>query len=90
MIREVYIDNKLVDVENNSATGYIFSSPIFRDISYIMSNRTTTYKLPKTSHNLTIFGLSDNPDVVSDFPYMIHDLKEYREGILFIKGECRS
>lgn len=88
MIREVYIDNKLVDVENNSATGYIFSSPIFRDISYIMSNRTTTYKLPKTSHNLTIFGLSDNPDVVSDFPYMIHDLKEYREGILFIKGQC--
>lgn len=71
-IREVYIDEQQIDIENDNAAGYIFTSPIFRDITKILSNRTTTYKVPKTQRNLTIFGLSNNPDVYSIFPYREH------------------
>ncbi len=88
MIREVFIDGKQIDIEYDNAAGYIFTSPIFRDITKILSNRTTTYKVPKTSHNISIFGLTDNPDVISNFPYREHNFEEYRDGLLFIKGRC--
>lgn len=88
MIREVFIDGKQIDIENDNAAGYIFTSPIFRDITRILANRTTTYKVPKTSRNLTIFGLSDNPDVLTDFPYQEHTFSEYRNGLIFISGIC--
>lgn len=88
MIREVYIDEQQIDIENDNAAGYIFTSPIFRDITKILSNRTTTYKVPKTQRNLTIFGLSNNPDVYSIFPYREHTFEEIRDGLTFIKGIC--
>lgn len=88
MIREVFIDGNQIDIENDNAAGYIFTSPIFRDITRILANRTTTYKVPKTSRNLTIFGLSDNPDVLTDFPYREHSFSEYRNGLIFISGIC--
>lgn len=34
--REVYINNNLIDVNDDSVAGYIFTSPIFRDISEIL------------------------------------------------------
>lgn len=88
MIREVEIDRKRIDVRPNDQAGYMFTSPIFRDITKIVSNRTTTYKLPKTSNNLTVFGLSNNPEIISDFPYKTHSFEEYRDGLLFISGIC--
>lgn len=87
-IREVYIDEQQIDIENDNAAGYIFTSPIFRDITKILSNRTTTYKVPKTQRNLTIFGLSNYPDVYSIFPYREHTFEEIRDGLTFIKGVC--
>lgn len=88
MIREVYINDQLIDIEADNTAGYIFSSPIFRDISKIMSNRTTTYKIPKTTKNLSIFGLANNPDVNSLAPYRKHKFLEIRDGLPFINGVC--
>jgi len=86
--REVFIDGQQVDVNDTSAEGYIFTSPIFRDITKIISNRTTTYKLPRTAHNLKVFGFADNIDVYAEFPYLPHVIEERRDGITFLKGEC--
>lgn len=88
MIREVYINNQLIDIASDNSAGYIFTSPIFRDINKIMSNRTTTYKIPKTTKNLSIFGLADNPDVHSLAPYREHKFLELRDGLPFIDGVC--
>lgn len=88
MIREVYINDQLIDIEADNTAGYIFSSPIFRDISKIMSNRTTTYKIPKTTKNLSIFGLANNPDVNALAPYRKHKFLEIRDGLPFINGVC--
>lgn len=87
-MREVLIDNRPVDVNDSDVAGYIFTSPIFRDISKILSNRTTTYKIPKTQHNLSLIGLMDNPDIEGDFPYREHTFEEIRDGLPFIKGVC--
>lgn len=87
-MREVLIDNRPVDVNDSDVAGYIFTSPIFRDISKILSNRTTTYKIPKTQHNLSLIGLMDNPDIEGDFPYREHAFEEIRDGLPFIKGVC--
>lgn len=88
MIREVYINNQLIDIASDNSAGYIFTSPIFRDINKIMSNRTTTYKIPKTTKNLSTFGLADNPDVHSLAPYREHKFLELRDGLPFIDGVC--
>lgn len=88
MNREVYINGQQIDVNNDDNIGYFFTSPIFRDITEILSNKTTTYRLPITENNCKVIGLSNNPDVISDFPYKIHKFEEYREGLPFIKGEC--
>lgn len=88
MIREVSIDNKQIDVEDDNVQGYIFESPIFKDITKILANRTTVFNIPKTQRNLNIFGLCDNPDVYTEFPYRKHTIKEERDGMLFIKGNC--
>lgn len=88
MIREVYINDQLIDIEADNTAGYIFSSPIFRDISKIMSNRTTTYKIPITTKNVAIFGLANNPDVDAVAPYREHKFLEIRDGLTFIQGVC--
>lgn len=88
MNREVYIDNQLVDITENSAAGYMFTSPIFRDITKILANRTTTYKIPRTIKNARILGFAGMVDVNTDFPYQVHDLEEWRNGLLFIRGKC--
>lgn len=88
MKREVYIDGQQIDIRPDNQAGYMFTSPIFRDITKIISNRTTTYKIPKTAKNIKIFGLSGNPEILSDFPYRTHSFREYRDGLLFIKGAC--
>lgn len=87
-MREVFIDGKQVDIDSQSVAGYIFTSPIFRDITKILANRTTTYKLPATEHNKAVFGLANQPDVQTKYPYQLHDLEEYRDSMLFIKGKC--
>lgn len=88
-MREVYINKQRVDVRPNDGVGYIFTSPIFRDITKILSNRTTSYKIPKTARNIGIFQHSDKPDVASNFPKREYDFEEYRGGLLFIAGKCR-
>lgn len=88
MIKEVFIDKQRVDVDQSKNAGYMFESPIFRDISKILSNRTTTYKLPNTTRNTLLFGFSDNPESLSDFRYKEHDIEEWRDGLLFIRGKC--
>lgn len=88
MIREVFIDGKLVDIDDNNVQGYIIKSPVFRDISSIIANRTTTYYIKKTQRNLNIFGLSNQVDVYPQFPYQEHTFEEWRDGLLFIKGTC--
>lgn len=86
--RTVYIDGVQYDVNEKSETSYIFNSPIFRDLDKIISNRTSTYKLPKTKKNLKNIGLSNSADVTFDFPYKKHTIKEYRSGLLFLDGSC--
>lgn len=87
-MREVYINKQLVELDVSNQLEYYFESPIFRDISQILSNRTSTYKIPKTANNARIFGLLDMPDVVVSFPYNEHDFEEWRDGLLFIRGKC--
>lgn len=87
--KEVYIDKQRVDIEQTSEAGYLFESPIFRDISKILSNRTTTYKIPKTARNVLLFGFANDPEALSEFQYQEHDFEEWRNGLLFIRGKCQ-
>ncbi|MDH6354995.1 hypothetical protein M2132_001332 [Dysgonomonas sp. PH5-45] len=88
-MREVFINKQRVDVNENNVEGYIFSSPIFQNIESILSNRTANFKLPKTQNNINIIKLSDTPDIVNEFPDEFHEYEEWRDGLLFIKGQCR-
>lgn len=89
-MREVYINEQQVDVNQEDGVDIIYESPIFSDISKIKSNTTTTYTLPKTDRNLAILQHADQHDVVSDHAYKEWDFEEYRNGLPIIQnGKCR-
>ncbi|MDH6354535.1 hypothetical protein M2132_000863 [Dysgonomonas sp. PH5-45] len=89
-MREVFINNQRVDMEGDGYAAMIYPSPIFKDLSSIQSNGTTTFTLPKTERNLAIIGCSDQADVRGDFPYSEYTFEEYRNGIPVIhNGRCK-
>lgn len=89
MIREVLINGQRVDITPDPQLAYCVQSPIFRDVSLITSNRTTTYKIPITGNNSQVFELYDQSDVISAFGSKWHTFEEWRDGMPFIKGRCR-
>lgn len=88
-MKEVFINKQRVDLRPDNKVEYIFTSPIFREITQIVANRTSTFKVPKTAHNCMIFGMVDQPDVISDIPKREYLFEEYRSGLLFISGKCQ-
>lgn len=86
MRRIVKIDNKEVEVAEGSVPAIIFNNPIFFDMSSMKGNRTTTYKIPLTTHNRGVLGLLDSEDSVSKFMRSVHDFEEWRDGLPVIRN----
>ena len=54
----LFIDGKLVDLDDNTKITLNFKSNIFTDLSKIVSNNSYTIKLPKTIRNQRIISHS--------------------------------
>jgi hypothetical protein len=83
---ELYVNGVLIDLERKFTFGLVYNSTAFTDISKIVSNRTTTIKLPKTVNNLRAISNCQLPDRPGMYPYQNHAIKLYCEGIPLIEG----
>lgn len=81
----LYIDNELVDIDESTKIVLNFKSNLFRDVSRLTSNNTYTIKLPKTVRNQKILKHTDLVQSSSSFPYAMHKVRYFRNGIEIIK-----
>lgn len=81
----LYIDNELVDIDESTKITLNFKSNLFRDVSRLTSNNTYTIKLPKTVRNQKILKHTDLVQSSSSFPYTMHKVRYFRNGIEVIK-----
>ena len=61
----LFIDGKLVDLDDNTKITLNFKSNIFTDLSKIVSNNSYTIKLPKTIRNQRIISHAELPSADS-------------------------
>lgn len=81
----LYVDNELVDIDETTKITLNFKSNLFRDVSRLTSNNTYTIKLPKTVRNQRILKHTDLVQSSSSFPYTMHKVRYFRNGIEVIK-----
>lgn len=81
----LYIDGVLVDMGTDTKITLDVKSNLFRDISKIVSNNTYTVKLPKTVRNQMVLEHTDLVQGNSDFPYLTHTARYFRNGVEVIK-----
>lgn len=81
----LYVDNELVDIDETTKITLNFKSNLFRDVSRLTSNNTYTIKLPKTVRNQKILKHTDLVQSSSSFPYTMHKVRYFRNGIEIIK-----
>jgi hypothetical protein len=86
----LYIDGVLVDMGTDTKITLDVKSNLFRDISKIVSNNTYTVKLPKTVRNQMILEHTDLVQSNTDFPYLTHTARYFRNGVEVIRDGSAS
>lgn len=86
MTHELYIDNILMDVDENTKVTMALRSNFLRDVSEITGNSTYTVQLPLTARNREAIGASDVLAVSSLYPYLKHTAKYIRDGVPIIEN----
>ena len=51
MIKELYIDGYLVDIDDNFSIVRQYSSPFFSDVTQLKNNASYSTKIPETQNN---------------------------------------
>lgn len=82
--QQLYIDDVLMDIAENTSVTLDIKSNMFRDVSKMASNRTFSIKLPKTLHNMCVLRLSCRPQSDDAFPFVFHTARYCRNGLEII------
>jgi len=82
--QRLYIDEQLVDIDDETRLTLVMKSNLFQDVSKIVSNNTFSVKLPKTVRNQRIFNHADKTNG-GDFPYTLHKARYFRNGVEIIR-----
>lgn len=68
-MRLLYINDELVDIDEETSIGIDYQAYDVKDPSKRKVNISNTFSIPKTAHNLAVFGFPDNPQSISDIIY---------------------
>lgn len=83
--QRLYIDDQLVDIDNDTKLTLNIKSNLFQDVSKFVSNSTFSVKLPKTVRNQRIFEHADKvQNGGGAFPYKLHTARYFRNGVQLI------
>lgn len=81
MKNELYIDNKAVDIDDNTNITLNFKSNLFTEVSKIVSNNTYSIKLPMTVRNRKVIEHAHLPACSTRFPRINHKGRYLRNGV---------
>lgn len=70
-MRLLYINSHLVDIDETTSIGIDYQAYDLKEPSKRKTIISNTFSIPKTAHNLAIFGYPDNPQSTSDIVYSI-------------------
>ena len=75
-----------MDMGEDSEITLDIKSNLFRDITKMTSNTTYTINLPKTAHNMAVLEFAGKPSTSSQYPYIFHTARYFRNGLEIIHG----
>ena len=78
---QLYIDNKVVDIDDNTNITLNYKSNIFTDVSKIVSNNTYSIKLPLTVRNCVVIDNAHIPSYMTRYPRVNHKGRYLRNGV---------
>lgn len=78
---QLYIDNKVVDIDDNTNITLNYKSNIFTDVSKIVSNNTYSIKLPLTVRNCVVIDDAHIPSYMTRYPRINHKGRYLRNGV---------
>ena len=87
--KELYINNQIVDLPNGFSIGLNLSCSEVNDLNNLLTDYSSTIKLPLTTNNNRIFGLPSSPASENTIVYGFIDARYYISGIpIFENGKC--
>lgn len=90
MIKELYIDGYLVDIDDNFSIVRQLTSPFFSDVTQLKNNGTYSTKIPETQNNSFIMDYLEREDADTTFPYRFHVANYYEDSFpVFKNAEVR-
>ena len=90
MIKELYIDDYLVDIDDNFSIVRQYSSPFFSDVTQLKNNGSYSTKIPETQNNSFIMDYLEREDADTTFPYRGHEANYYVDSFpVFENAEVR-
>lgn len=78
---QLYIDNKVVDIDDNTNITLNYNSNMFTDVSKIVSNNTYSIKLPLTVRNCVVIDNAHIPSYMTRYPRINHKGRYLRNGV---------
>ena len=90
MIKELYIDGYLVDIDDNFSIVRQLTSPFFSDVTQLKNNGSYSTKIPETQNNSFIMDYLEREDADTTFPYRGHTANYYVDSFpVFENAEVR-
>lgn len=90
MIKELYIDGYLVDIDDNFSIVRQLTSPFFSDVTQLKNNGSYSTKIPETQNNSFIMDYLEREDADTTFPYRGHTANYYEDSFpVFENAEVR-
>lgn len=87
---EIYIDGEIIDINEDTNVTLEYSSNFITNVDNIISNRSWTIQLPKTTHNFTIMGAPCKLGITSKWAYRYHTCEVRSNGLPIITGAKAS
>lgn len=84
MTQELYIDGKLMDVDEGTKVTMSIKGNLLRDVKDVVGNSTYTVNLPLTTRNRAVIDAADVIARGSWYPFTRHTARYIRDGVTII------
>jgi hypothetical protein len=85
-MRRIYINSVLIDIDEQTSIGIDFQAYDIKEPSKRKVNTSNSFSIPKTAHNLALFGHPDNPQSTDNTIYSLMTCDYWIDNYQLIKN----